>query len=156
MNELFDENTPASYIHHLDADNLYVMAMSQNLPLKNLKWMDKMPTEKEIVNYDDDSKGYILEVALEYPQELHDLHKDYPLAPEVMKVDTSMLSEYQLDLYKQIYTTDKKVVEAKDEKTSKLILSFKWQKLICFTTAWNLSRFIDASVSIRANGWKTT
>ena len=38
-----------------------------------------------------------------------------------MKVDTSMLSEYQLDLYKQIYSTDKKVVEAKDEKTSKAI-----------------------------------
>ena len=53
------------------------MAMSQNLPLKNLKWMDKMPAEKEIVNYDDDSKGYILEVALEYPKEPHDLHKDY-------------------------------------------------------------------------------
>ena len=68
---------PSSYIHHLDAYNLYVMAMSQNLPLKNLKWMDKMPTEKEIVNYDDDSKGYILEVALEYPKEPHDLHKDY-------------------------------------------------------------------------------
>ena len=75
--ELFDENTPSSYIHYLDAYNLYVMAMSQNLPLKNLKWMDKMPTEKEIVNYDDDSKGYILEVALEYPKEPHDLHKDH-------------------------------------------------------------------------------
>ena len=52
------------------------MAMSQNLPLKNLKWMDKMPTEKEIVNYDD-SKGYILEVVLECLKEPHDLHKDY-------------------------------------------------------------------------------
>ena len=77
MNELFDENTPSAYIHYLDAYNLYVMAMSQNLPLKDLKWMDKMPTEKEIVNYDDDSKGYILEVALEYPKEPYDLHKDY-------------------------------------------------------------------------------
>ena len=77
MNELFDENTPSSYIYYLDAYKLYVMAMSQNLLLKNLKWMDKMPTEKEIVNYDDDSKGYILEVALEYPKEPHDLHKDY-------------------------------------------------------------------------------
>ena len=68
---------PSSYINYLDAYNLYVMAMSQNLPLKNLKWMDKMPTEKEIVNYDDYSKGYILEVALEYPKEPLDLHKDY-------------------------------------------------------------------------------
>ena len=53
------------------------IVMPQHLPLKNLKWMDKMPTEKVIVNYDDDSKGYILEVALEYPKEPHDLHKDH-------------------------------------------------------------------------------
>ena len=77
MGELFDENKPSSYIHYLDAYNLYGMAMSQNLPLKNLKWMDKMLIERETVNYDDDSKGYILEVALEYRKEPHDLHKDY-------------------------------------------------------------------------------
>ena len=79
MGELFDENKPSSFSIYLDAYNLYGMAMSQNLPLKNLKWMDKMPTEKGIVNYDDDddSKGYFLEVALEYSKEPHDLHKEY-------------------------------------------------------------------------------
>ena len=41
--------------------------MPQHPPLKNLKWMDKMPTEKEILNYDDGSKRYIVEVDLEYP-----------------------------------------------------------------------------------------
>ena len=29
----------------------------------------------------------ILEVDLEYPKELHDLHNDYPLAPELMEVN---------------------------------------------------------------------
>ena len=40
----------------------------------------------------DNKKGYILEVDLEYPEELHELHNDYPLAAEKMKVTKDMLS----------------------------------------------------------------
>ena len=36
----------------------------------------------------------ILEVDLEYPKELHELHNDYPLAAEKMKVTKEMLSPY--------------------------------------------------------------
>ena len=38
--------------------------------------------------------GYLLEVDLEYPDELHKLHKDYPLAPEKRAVSSDMLSKY--------------------------------------------------------------
>ena len=70
--------------------------MNQYLPTGNFKWM----TDKEISKIDlgkykkDGKKGLILQVDLEYPQELHDLHNDYPVAPEKVKVSNNMLSGY--------------------------------------------------------------
>ena len=34
----------------------------------------------------------------EYPHELHDLHKDYPLAPECLQIEENLLSKYQRHL----------------------------------------------------------
>ena len=92
----YDEKAPSKYIMYLDANNLYGWAMSQYLPTGNFKWM----TDKEISKINlgkykaDGKKGLILEVDLEYPQELHDIHNDYPVAPEKVKVSNNMLSTY--------------------------------------------------------------
>ena len=43
---------------------------------------------------EDGKKGLILEVDLEHPQELHDLHNDYPVCPEKVRVSNDMLSSY--------------------------------------------------------------
>ena len=43
----------------------------------------------------------ILEVDLEYPKELHELHNDYPLAAEKIKVTKEMLSPYCKNIQEQ-------------------------------------------------------
>ena len=90
----YDENETSKYIMYLDANNLYGWAMSQYLPTGGFKWL-KIEGEFNLNKYKEDSnKGLILEVDLEYPEELHDLHNDYPLAPEKIKVTKDMLSDY--------------------------------------------------------------
>ena len=92
----YDDKIPSKYIMYLDANNLYGWAMSQYLPTGNFKWLSQKQIEKtNLSKYTENSKkGLILEVDLEYPQELHDLHNDYPLGPEKVKVTDEMLSNY--------------------------------------------------------------
>ena len=42
--------------------------------------------------------GYFLEVDLEYPEALHELHNDFPLAPEKLTVSSDLLSKYCKEL----------------------------------------------------------
>ena len=60
-----------------------------------------------------------LEVDLEYPIELHDLHAHYPLAPENLKVSADMVSDFS----KQIYSHYHDEKPCRDENIKKLILS---------------------------------
>ncbi|XP_028416044.1 uncharacterized protein LOC114539626 [Dendronephthya gigantea] len=84
----YDPEKETSYVMYLDANNLYGWAMSQPLPTGEFDWLtDQEIAELDITDVaDDDEKGYILEVDLHYPSDLHDLHNDYPLAPEKMKI----------------------------------------------------------------------
>ena len=92
----YDKDKPSKYIMYLDANNLYGWAMSQYLPTGGFRWMTQKQIDKtNLALYKEDSKkGLIIEVDLEYPKELHDLHNDYPLAAEKIKVEKEMLSKY--------------------------------------------------------------
>ena len=87
-------------IVYWDANNLYGWVMIQPLPVSDFKFL----TQKEINKFNLDSTsenseiGYILECDLEYPEELHDLHNDYPLCPEKIEISSNMLSKYCSDI----------------------------------------------------------
>ena len=88
----YDENKESSYIQYLDANNLYGWAMSQKLPVNNFKWVeDTSKINEDFIksneNYENNRKGYILEVNIKYPKKLHDLHSDLPFLPKRIKID---------------------------------------------------------------------
>ena len=98
--ECHDSNKENKTIKYWDANNLYGWDMSQPLAYGQFDWL----TKKEINGFcldsisENSSIGYFLEVDLEYPRELHDLHNDYPLASEKLEITQDMLSKYCSDV----------------------------------------------------------
>ena len=76
MGDRFSPRKDSCYLQYLDVNNLYSWVMSQNLPTSGLRWVE-IP-EKLKGNIDklakEAGKGYLLEVDISYPNDLHYLH----------------------------------------------------------------------------------
>ena len=89
----YDPTKPSICIPYLGMNNLHGCEMNDYLPYCGFKWL------KNVDGFDGNSIsenspiGYILEVDLEYPEELHLLHNDYPLAPEKLAIPYDILSD---------------------------------------------------------------
>ena len=72
-------------------------AMSQPLPTGGFRWVEDCDGLAGTIKDQpaDGPEGFILEVDLEYPRELHDKHNADPLAPERIVVQKEWMSEYQ-------------------------------------------------------------
>ena len=81
MGAEFDPGEESKFISYLDVNNLYGWAMSKPHSTSRFEWM----TDDEF----DDWKhlSCFLEVSFEYPEDLHDLHNEYPVAPEHVKIE---------------------------------------------------------------------
>ena len=73
--------------------------MSEYLPYEKFEWLKNIDgfdvmSISECNSIETSPIGYFLEVDLEYPDKLHELQNDYPLAPEKLVVSRDMLSKY--------------------------------------------------------------
>ena len=91
--KIFSEKL-SKYIMYFEADNLCGWTMSRYLPYGRFEWLKNV--DKFDVNSISENSlvGYIFEVDFKYPDELHYLHNDYPLAPEKFAIPYNMLSNY--------------------------------------------------------------
>ena len=93
MGKGFDRNKLIKYLIYLDANNLYGCAMSMKLPTHVFKWltggeMKKLYDNQVIQVWE--KTPCILEVDIEYPDELHNKHNDYPFCPERVKCENGV------------------------------------------------------------------
>ena len=133
MND-YDSKKPSTFITYLDMNNLYGWAMSEYLPYGGFEWL-KNVDGFDVNSISEKSEiGYFLEVDLEYPDELHKLHNDYPLAPEKFAVSSDMLSKYCKEIADKygIKVSDvKKLIPNLGNKT-KCVLHYRNLKLYLF------------------------
>ena len=84
----FDESKDVSSIIYIDANNLYGVIMLQySLPLKDFELVEDISLEKILQTKNEGDIGFLVEVDLEYSDELHDKHADYPLVPDKEPID---------------------------------------------------------------------
>ena len=104
--------------------NLYGWAMSESLPYERLKWLKNID-EFDVMSIIEKSPiGYFLEVDLEYPDELHELHNDCPLAPKKLAVSSDILSRYckkTADKYEIKVGNVKKLIPNLGNKTNYIV-----------------------------------
>ena len=145
----YNKKEASKYLMYVDANNLYGWAMVKKLPIHSFKWM----TEKELKNLFKvqvvqfwERTPCILEVDLEYPEELHDLHNDYPLCPERVECNHKVKKLIPNLRHKNNYVVHYKTL------MQYLNLGMELKKIhrgIRFTESDFLKPYIDTNVKLR-------
>ena len=151
MKRGFDKNNLITFLMYLDANNLYGHAMSMKLPTHGFKWL----TAGEMENlYENqilqvwNKTPCILEVDLEYPKDLHDLHNDYPLCPESVKCKNGVEKLIPNLRDKKNYVIHYKALIQCLRLGMKLKRIHKGIKFV--ESAW-MKPYIDMNTNLRAN-----
>ncbi|XP_050062931.1 uncharacterized protein LOC126552279 [Aphis gossypii] len=76
----YNSNEPITWLTYLDCVNLYGKSMLTELPFKDFEWVDDLNIDVTKIA-DDSEVGYILEVDVDYPKNLHKTHNDFPFLP---------------------------------------------------------------------------
>ena len=126
---------------HLDGNNLYGWEMSQKLPVSGFQWVEELSEfdERFIKKYDENSdKGYFIEVEVEYPKNLFNLHSDLSFLPERKKIEK----------YNKLVCNIVHIRALKQALNHRLILK-KLHRAIQFNQKEWLKPYIDMNTELR-------
>ena len=151
MGSEYKENKPTKYLQYLDANNLYGWAMSQPLPTGGFHWVElrkdwkpKTIVEELLAKKD---RGYLLEVDVAYPKELHDYHNDLPFICAKMKINgvEKLVSNLY---YKKKYVIHIKALSLEQAIDHGLVLE-KIHRCIEFKQSAWMKEYIDFNTKLR-------
>ena len=144
----YDRKNKSSYIQCLDANNLYCKAMTEKLPVKGFRLMEdisKIDEDFVKVYNKNDHKGYILDVDVDYPNKLQNLHSDLPFLLERMVINNTKKLVCNLN-DKKNYIVHINVLKQALDHGLKLI---KVHRIIEFEQEAWLKEYIDVNTELR-------
>ena len=119
--------------------------MPQKLPVSKFEWIeDTSPFDEDFIKSDND-EGYFLEVDVQYPEKLHELHHDLPFLPEKMKL------EKVKKIVAHLFDKTEYVIHIRNLKQAlnhELILKKVHRKIKINQNAW-LKSYIDMNTTLR-------
>lgn len=149
MPSSYDPNEVETFLMYYDACNLYGYAMTQCLPMSNFTWLEKDVIDKLDITAisNDSSVGYIFEVDLNIPKNLHNKFRDFPpcaehRAAQGSKYKKLMTTLYNKEKYIIHYRNLKQVIELGVEMT-------KIHRAIKFNQSFWLKKYIDLNTEFR-------
>ena len=86
----YDKNKESSYLGYWDVNNLYGWTMSQKLPVNNFERIEDTSQFNEdfVKHYNEKSdEGYLFEVDIQYPENLHDFYNGLQYLAKRMKIE---------------------------------------------------------------------
>ena len=139
--------------------------MSQSLPTSGFRFLSNEEMDKfAVADLDDNAPdGYIMEVDLKYRTNLHNLHNSYPLAPERLTIDETMLSPLQKTFPQSYLKSSTKLTPNLRDKTHYVVhyrnlksyleqglILTKIHKVLTFKQSPGLKEYIDFNSLFRA------
>ena len=118
----YDSETKSTYLMYLDANELYGWSMVQALPYKDIKFNTEITIDEILQTENQAETGYMVEVDISFPPEIHERLKQLPPCPETRAPDETWFSDYQRDLKKRT---------GSNSKCEKLIPHFHEHKYYC-------------------------
>ena len=117
----YDKNAPCIWLLYIDENNLYGNCLRQSLPYRKFQWCKNLTIDEIKQWKSSDNVGYILEVDLSYPKEIHDHTQELPLAPEHKRISKNDMTEYMKHKWCEMYpnrkfNSSKKLIMCQNDK----------------------------------------
>ena len=137
--ELNNNQDGNEWLVYIDQNNLYGSALCRPLPHSEFSWVadDELKrfadNPQDIVNIDDEADyGYLFEVDLEYPKELHMETSDFPLAPASDYIVSDMFSPFMKSYYHDLCTARSSGSRLHYEPIRKLLMTqYDKEQYVC-------------------------